>query len=181
MRILLVEDEPELAKLFIRVLKGAGYAVDHTDSGAQAIYWAKINDYDVAQIDGRLPDIDGFEVCRQIRLAKPGMLIIMTTVRSLTEDKRTAFAAGADDYLVKPFQIEELTMRIHALLRRPSMIVPDILEYNGYIDFDRHPVTGTRLPRTARIKTPPWIKVPIIGSIDETGIHGLPSEPKTRT
>ncbi|MEK7139668.1 MAG: response regulator transcription factor [Patescibacteria group bacterium] len=131
MRVLLVEDEPDLADLYLRVLKSAGYAVDHTIFGKEAIFWAKTNDYDIAQIDGRLPDVDGFTVCAEVRKAKPELPIIMTTVRNLTEDKKVAFAAGADDYLVKPFYMEELTMRYHALLRRPKTPMLDVIEYNG--------------------------------------------------
>lgn len=153
MRALVVEDEPELAELYVRVLKGAGYAVDHTAYGEQAIFWAKTNDYDIAQIDGRLPDIDGFKVCEAIRKAKPELPIIMTTVRNLTEDKRVAFAAGADDYLVKPFPMEELTMRYHALLRRPKAALPDVMECDGVeLDTKKRSVTLNGQPTDLRFK-----------------------------
>ncbi|SKC85227.1 response regulator transcription factor [Maledivibacter halophilus] len=116
-KILVLEDEASI-RSFIRIkLKGFGYEVLEAETGKEAL--AKIDDtIDIALLDVMLPDIDGFEVCRQFRMNYPKLGIIMITAMGMEEDKITGLGNGADDYIVKPFSPKELVARIESLLRR---------------------------------------------------------------
>lgn len=118
MRILIVEDELDLANALARGLRQQGYAVDIAVSGEQGWERGEVNEYDLVILDLNLPEMDGLEVCRRLRASKPELLILMLTARSRLEDKVTGLDLGADDYLVKPFHFEELAARIRTLLRR---------------------------------------------------------------
>lgn len=117
--VLLVEDHQELAETTAAYLEACGHAVDFAADGLQALHLAVTESYDVVVLDIMLPGLDGFAVCRRLRQdAKVATPIIMLTARDELSDKLTGFAAGADDYLVKPFDMPELAARIEALARR---------------------------------------------------------------
>lgn len=142
MRVLLIEDEKEIANFVIRALKSDGYSVDTTPSGKKGIYLSRINDYDAVILDVMLPDIDGFSVCQEIRVTKKKLPVLMLTVKSEISDKIKAFNLGADDYLTKPFAIEELLVRLRAILRRPSAVVEDVYRSGDLVvDTNKHIVT----------------------------------------
>jgi two-component system copper resistance phosphate regulon response regulator CusR len=118
MRFLLVEDDVALAKSLERGLREQAYAVDVATDGEDAFYKASINPYDAIILDVNLPKIDGFAVCHSIRKAGSAVRILMLTARGNIDDRIHGLDSGADDYLVKPFEFEELLARLRALLRR---------------------------------------------------------------
>lgn len=120
MRILVVEDEKKIASFIERGLKEQHYAVDVATDGTLGSSLADVNDYDLIILDAMLPGKDGFSICREVRAAKPEVLILMVTARDSVKDKVRGFEAGADDYLTKPFAFEELLARVGALLRRKT-------------------------------------------------------------
>lgn len=127
MRLLLVEDNPRLAGLIRDGLQGQGFAVDWcgTIAGAQAAL--QVNDYDVMLLDLGLPDGDGLDLLRTVRRGKDTTPILILTARGGLDDRVTGLDAGADDYLIKPFQIPELAARCRALMRRPGAALGTIL------------------------------------------------------
>jgi DNA-binding response OmpR family regulator len=127
MRILIVEDELDLATALKRGLIQIGYAVDVAINGEQGWELGEINEYDLVILDLNLPEMDGLEVCRRLRANKPHVLILMLTARSRLEDKVKGLDLGADDYLIKPFHFEELEARIRALLRRDLRVREPVL------------------------------------------------------
>jgi len=118
MRLLIVEDDKKVGAFLERGLKEENYAVDVCRNGADSLYLAQVNPYDVVILDIMLPGKDGFSVCRELR--EKGILtpIIMLTAKDSLDDKILGLTEGADDYLTKPFSFEELLARIQALLRR---------------------------------------------------------------
>lgn len=120
MRILVVEDEIRMAKLIKQGLEEDHYAVDMIHDGAEVFDWVGVANYDLIVLDIMLPGMDGVEVCSKLRADGFIMPILMLTARDSLTDKVTGLDSGADDYLVKPFAIEELTARLRALLRRDS-------------------------------------------------------------
>jgi DNA-binding response OmpR family regulator len=119
MRLLVVEDDVDLAAALVAGLARAGYAVDVAHTGAEALEKATITAYDLMVLDVNLPDTDGFTVCRRVRRgAAPELRVLMLTARSGLPDRIRGLDEGADDYLVKPFALGELLARIRALLRR---------------------------------------------------------------
>jgi len=118
MRILLVEDEPHAAQVLAKGLREQSYAVDVAGNGEIAIFQAATNDYDGVILDVMLPVVDGLGVCRTIREAGCNVPILMLTARDAVEARVDGLDAGADDYLVKPYDIRELTARLRALIRR---------------------------------------------------------------
>jgi two-component system copper resistance phosphate regulon response regulator CusR len=123
MRILLVEDEPHAAQALARGLREQSYAVDIASDGQAAIFQAAVNDYDGVILDLMLPVVGGLAVCRTIREAGCKVPILMLTARDAVEARVDGLDAGADDYLVKPYDIRELTARLRALIRRGSQPV----------------------------------------------------------
>jgi len=115
-RVLVVEDDAGIAASLVRGLGKAGYDVAHVDSGAEALALGA-KDCDLVLLDLGLPDVDGTDVCRELR-ARSQVPIIVVTARGEEADRVTALDLGADDYLVKPFGFAELTARMRALLRR---------------------------------------------------------------
>ena len=127
MRILIAEDEPGLRDVIVLGLVDAGYQVDAVARGDDAIDQLKWYDYDVAVLDWRMPGVSGVEVVRWARNQKRPTAILMLTARDLTVDRIEGLDAGADDYLVKPFDFGELLARIRALQRRPRGVDTPIL------------------------------------------------------
>jgi len=118
MRVLLVEDDPTTSKSIELMLTHANLNVYATDMGEEGVDLAKLYDYDLILLDLDLPDMDGHEVLRQLRLARIETPILILTGSDDTESKIKGFGFGADDYLTKPFHREELVARIHAIIRR---------------------------------------------------------------
>ena len=122
MRLLLVEDDPRIARFIAKGLREQSYALDVVGTGEEALYQAAINTYDLAILDVMIPAPDGFAVCRELRKAGQRMPILMLTARDAVEDRITGLDSGADDYLTKPFEFRELLARLRALLRRPGTL-----------------------------------------------------------
>ncbi|MDP7152307.1 MAG: response regulator transcription factor [Paracoccaceae bacterium] len=118
MRVLLVEDDPTTSKSIEMMLTHANLNVYATDLGEEGLDLAKLYDYDLILLDLNLPDMPGYEVLRQIRLARVETPILILSGSDDTDSKLKGFGFGADDYLTKPFHREELVARIHAIIRR---------------------------------------------------------------
>lgn len=148
MRLLIVEDEPDLASALKTGLAHAGYAVDMALSGHVALDKVAVHSYDLVVLDLNLPDLDGLDLCARIR-RDSAVRILMLTARSGLADRIRGLDRGADDYLVKPFALAELQARVRALLRRDSGI-GDCLLRVGELDMDisRGTVSRAGLPLT---------------------------------
>jgi two-component system OmpR family response regulator len=120
MRLLLVEDEPALLRQLAAALMGAGYAVDRAESGVDAQHLGQTEPYDAVILDLGLPELDGLTVLARWRQAGHSMPVLILTARDRWSEKVAGFDAGADDYLAKPFQMEELLARLRALIRRAA-------------------------------------------------------------
>lgn len=147
MRVLLVEDDPRIARFVSQGLREQTYAVDVTADGEDALYKMSVNDYDAVILDVMLPGRDGFEVCRELRAAGSNVPVIMLTARDCLQDRITGLDTGADDYLTKPFEVAELLARLRALLRRGHVVrSATITIADLVIDTRAHSVTrGGRL------------------------------------
>jgi len=120
MRILLVEDDPDLGPRIARALREENFAVDLADNGIDGAHQGETEHYDAAVLDLGLPGRDGVSVLRGWRDAGRELPVLILTAREAWSDKVAGFKAGADDYLVKPFRVEELVMRLRAMVRRAS-------------------------------------------------------------
>jgi DNA-binding response OmpR family regulator len=153
MRLLLVEDDPRIARFVTRGLQEQAYAVDGVANGNDALYEVEINDYDLVILDVMIPGKDGFETCRAIRSLGKRMPILMLTARDAVEDRIHGLDAGADDYLTKPFEFGELLARLRALLRRPRDLQPSQVRV-GDLELDTASQTARRgnttIPLTAK-------------------------------
>lgn len=118
MRILIVEDEEKVASFLKQALEEAGYAADVAPDGQSGLAKAQAAEYDVLVLDHLLPGLTGQELCHRLRASGSAAAILMVTARAALDDKIAGLDAGADDYLTKPFSIDELLARIRALLRR---------------------------------------------------------------
>ncbi len=117
--VLLVEDNRGISETVGEFLERRGYSVDYAADGVSGLHLAVSNSYDVIVLDLMLPGLDGLDVCRKLRQeAKKSTPVLMLTARDTLEDKVTGLDAGADDYLVKPFEVKELEARVRALIRR---------------------------------------------------------------
>lgn len=139
MRILIVEDEKKLADALADGLTKKGYAVDTLNDGEKAFNRISLNhsEYDLIILDLMLPSKDGLQICKETRALDITTPILVLTARNETENKVNLLLSGADDYMVKPFSFEELLARIHALLRRPTDMVPEVLRFQ---DIELNPV-----------------------------------------
>ena len=128
MRLLIVEDKAKMAGLLRRALSCEGFAVDLATRGEDALWMAGSTRYDAIVLDVMLPGIDGFETCRLLRAEEIWTPVLMLTARGSLEDRVAGLDGGADDYLVKPFEIEELAARLRALIRRQPRERPTVLQ-----------------------------------------------------
>lgn len=131
MKLLIVEDEPKLNNGLTHGLQTRGYAVDQAFDGAEGQHKALMNTYDLIILDIMMPKKDGLAVCRDLRTAGNTTPILMLTAKDTVRDKVAGLDIGADDYMIKPFSLEELTARIRTLLRRPPLTSNDILKLEG--------------------------------------------------
>lgn len=129
MRILIVEDERRLADLIRQGLVEQGHAADIAETGDDALYLARTADYDVIVLDVMLPDISGLDVCRTLRREGRAVPILLLTARDSIEDRVAGLDCGADDYLIKPFALAELSARLRALTRRPAPLHATVLTW----------------------------------------------------
>jgi DNA-binding response OmpR family regulator len=136
MRMLIVEDDAALARGILKVFRHDGLAVDHVTSGLDALDIVAMEPYSVVVLDLGLPDIDGLQVLKQIRAAHIDVPILILTARDSTADRVNGLDRGADDYLSKPFAIEELEARVRALIRR-GQGKPDPVVTLGALKMDR--------------------------------------------
>jgi two-component system OmpR family response regulator len=127
MRVLVVEDEPKMARLLRRGLAEQGHVVEVVDQGGAAVAAAELGEYDAILLDVMLPDVDGFEVCRRLRRAHVWTPVLMLTARNDVPDRIDGLDAGADDYLPKPFAFGELLARLRAVVRRSPRERPAVL------------------------------------------------------
>lgn len=118
MRVLIVEDHTKVANYLKQALKEQGHAVDLAHTGQEALDWTAVVDFDLIILDVMLPELDGITVCRRLRSGGEQAAILMLTARDTVDDRVLGLDAGADDYLVKPFELKELLARIRALSRR---------------------------------------------------------------
>jgi two-component system OmpR family response regulator len=153
MRLLVVEDDPKLARALARGLRAEGYAVDAAADGETALRTAGVWDYDAIVLDVMLPRRDGLEVCRELRERGHDVPILMLTARAAVDERVRGLDAGADDYLPKPFDFGELLARVRALVRRGPAGAPATLRVGALeVDPARHAaaVGGRPVPLTAR-------------------------------
>lgn len=117
-RLLIVDDDKQIRELLCFDIQSSGYIVDSACDGQEGLKKALDNNYDLILLDVMMPKMNGYDVCKNIRIAKPDIPILMLTAKGTIEDKTDGFNVGADDYLSKPFEIQEVLLRIRALLRR---------------------------------------------------------------
>jgi two-component system OmpR family response regulator len=127
MRILVVEDEPDLLASLAQALREEGYAVDTADNGDDGFFNAEGTDYDAVILDVMLPGLDGWEILKRLRKTKKTP-VLMLTARDQTRDRVKGLDTGADDYVVKPFDLEEIFARLRALIRRSANTTTNVIE-----------------------------------------------------
>lgn len=142
MRILIVEDEPRLLANLARALREEDYAVDTADNGEDGLFKAESCDYDAIVLDVMLPKLDGWEVLSRVRKKKPTP-VLMLTARDASTDRVRGLDGGADDYLVKPFDLPELLARLRALIRRSAGQAQSTIDL-GEVQIDTRARTVTR-------------------------------------
>jgi DNA-binding response OmpR family regulator len=153
MRILIVEDDPDMSRFIARGLREQSYAVDVAATGEAALEAAATSSYDAIVLDAMIPPPDGFEVCRRLRAEGIDATILMLTARDSLADRVEGLDSGADDYLVKPFEFAELLARLRALLRRRGTRQYPVIEVGDLrLDTRSHRVTraGVELQLTTK-------------------------------
>lgn len=151
MRILIVEDDPRIHTSLAEDLRRQHHAVDVVEDGFSGLDFARTDVYDVVLLDILLPGLDGVELCRQLRAAKSPAFVLMITSRDDVRDKVRALDAGADDYVVKPFDLAEVSARIRAVSRRQGSVRQPILQRGRLrldpsrrvVTYDGHPIPLT--------------------------------------
>ena len=147
MRLLLVEDEENLAHALKDVLTAAGHVTDVVYRGDDGWDLAQTVAYDLLILDWMLPGLSGIELCRKLRHSGKNTPVLMLTAKDLSLDKVQGLDAGADDYVIKPFDTAELLARVRALLRRPSSFQDQVVEANG-VRLDLQTMTAYREGKT---------------------------------
>lgn len=130
MRLLVIEDEPDLLRGLVRALRDEGYAVDTAVDGEDGLFKAESVSYDAIVLDVMLPRLDGWEVLRRLRARKKTPVLLLTA-RDRSADRVRGLDTGADDYLVKPFDLPELLARLRALIRRSASEARSVIEIGG--------------------------------------------------
>jgi DNA-binding response OmpR family regulator len=152
MRVLLVEDDAQLAQTLARGLREQAFALDVVGDGDAAVYQASVVPYDLIVLDVLLPKRSGFEVCRELRRRGNRARILMLTSRDTVEDRVQGLDLGADDYLTKPFAFEELLARARALLRRGEELLPQTLRVAD-LEIDTRAQSARRAERAIPLTT----------------------------
>ncbi len=116
--LLVVDDDDDIRELLEFDLSHSGYIVDSAKDGQEALEKALNNNYDIVLLDVMMPKMNGYDVCKRLRAVKPNLPILMLTAKGTIQDKTTGFNSGVDDYIVKPFDVQEVVLRVRALLRR---------------------------------------------------------------
>lgn len=147
MRLLVIEDERKIARVISESLKREKYAVDISNDGEEGFNLADSQPYDLLIVDRMLPGMEGAEIVKKLRKNGKNMPILFLTALGTTEDKAFGLDAGADDYLAKPFAIDELLARVRALLRRPPIQQPDVLKIAD-LTIDKQQQTVMRAGKT---------------------------------
>ena len=143
LRVLIIEDQRDIAANIWDYLERRGYIVDHAVDGVTGLALALRGDLDVIVLDIGLPRLDGFALCRSLRAAQSSVPVLMLTARDTLEDRLQGFAEGADDYLVKPFDMPELEVRLQALQRR-GRTQPDQKLQAGELGYDPRSMIAVR-------------------------------------
>ena len=147
MRLLVIEDERKITRAIAKALKRETYAVDAVHDGEEGFNLADSQPYDLLIVDRMLPGMEGAEIVKNLRKNGKNMPILFLTALGTTEDKTFGLDTGADDYLVKPFAIDELLARVRALLRRPPIQQPDVLKIAD-LTIDKQQQTVMRAGKT---------------------------------
>jgi two-component system response regulator QseB len=153
MRLLLIEDDPMIGKAVRQGLRGAGFVVDWVTDGRAAEHSLAQFEYELAVLDLALPYQDGMQLLRKIRSRGASLPVLITSARDAVADRIAGLDAGADDYLAKPFDLDELVARVRALLRRPATSVTPVLSFGALtLDPARRRVTlrGTEVMLSPR-------------------------------
>jgi two-component system copper resistance phosphate regulon response regulator CusR len=150
MRVLLTEDDPDIARVIAKGLREHGYAVDIAYDGERALYNAEVNSYDVVILDVRLPRKDGFSVCRELREKSFRAPVLLLTAMDDPEDVICGLNCGADDYVTKPFDLPILLARLHALLRRAQLTKPETMAVED-LTLNPQDHTASRAGRAIRL------------------------------
>jgi DNA-binding response OmpR family regulator len=149
-RLLVVEDDADLAAELAGSLRGAGFAVDVAPDGSAALERLAVNDYDLVTLDLNLPDMDGWQIVRQVRDGDHPVRVLMVTGRDALDDRVRGLDDGADDYLLKPFYPAELLARVRALLRRDPPSSGAVLRV-GDLELDSARLVGSRAGRVLEL------------------------------
>lgn len=154
MRVLIIEDDIDIARNLYDYLAGRGYRVDHAADGVTGLHLAVTNDHDVILLDVALPGMNGFELCRKLRTeARRDTPVLILTAHDTLEEKLAGFEQGADDYLVKPFALREVEARLLALTKRHQGRVTDHVLTVGDLSYD--PGTLAIMRAGTPVKLPP--------------------------
>ncbi len=133
MKLLLCEDEIELSETLAEILKRNNYSIDVAYDGEEALDYLSLAEYDGVILDVMMPKVDGIEVIKTLRKRGNNIPVIMLTAKSELDDRVIGLDSGADDYLTKPFEIDELLARVRAITRRQSEFVDNILEFSNLV------------------------------------------------
>ena len=149
-RILIIEDDPAIMKILQRGLAYEGYTVDSATEGRSGLMMARDHQPDLVVVDWMLPGMDGLEVCHRLRMTSGSVPVLMLTAKDTVQDRIQGLDAGADDYMVKPFNLDELLARVRALLRRTQPERVPVLKFAD-LSLDTGSRQGSRESRTIQL------------------------------